>query len=62
MELKPTKTWLKGDKWLSNKPRENNNWDKPRENNNWEIHSSIDRSEMFLDKHIENVLRVSPKS
>ena len=49
LELSPTKTWLKGDEWLPNKSRENNNW---------EIHSSIDSSEMFLDKHIESVLDI----
>ena len=49
LELAPTKTWLKGDEWLPNKPRENNHW---------EIHSPIDRSEMFLDTHIEAVLNI----
>lgn len=49
LEIEPTKTWLKGDDWLPSKPRKSNNW---------EIHSSIDRSEIFLDKHIESVLKI----
>lgn len=49
LELSPTKTWQKGDTWLPNKSRENNNW---------EIHSSIDSSELFLDTHIKSVLDI----
>lgn len=49
LELTPMKTWIKGDAWLPSKLRENNNW---------EIHSSIDSSEMFLDRHIESVLEI----
>ena len=50
LELEPTQTWHKGDVWLR-APR-------LRPESNWEIHSSIDRSEIFLDAHIEAVLDI----
>ena len=49
LELEPTETWLKGDAWLPNKPRPHSNW---------EIHSPVDRSEIFLDTHIKAVLDI----
>ena len=48
LELEPTQTWHKGDVWLR-APR-------LRPESNWQIHSPIDRSEIFLNPHIEAVL------
>lgn len=49
LELEPTQTWHKGDAWLPVKTRSFSNW---------EIHSSLDRSEIFLDAHIKAVLDI----
>lgn len=49
LEIQPTKTWMKGDIGLTNKLREFNNW---------EVHSPLERSEIFLNKHIEAVLDI----
>ncbi len=50
LELEPTQAWLKGDAWYH--PQ------RPRAQSNWEIHSPVDRSEIFLDTHIEAVLDI----
>ncbi len=50
LELEPTKTWHKGDVWFR-APR-------LRPESNWEIHSPVDRSEIFLDAHIKAVLDI----
>ena len=47
LELEPTETWHKGDAWLPVKTRPFSRW---------KLHSPIDRSEIFLDAHIEAVL------
>jgi len=49
LELKPTETWHKGDAWLPVKTRPFSRW---------KIHSFVDRSEIFLDAHIESVLDI----
>lgn len=50
LELEPTKTWRKGDVWFR-APR-------LRPESNWQIHSPVDRSEIFLDVHIEALLDI----
>ena len=50
LELEPTQTWHKGDVWFR-APR-------LRPESNWQIHSPVDRSEIFLNSHIEAVLDI----
>jgi hypothetical protein len=49
LALEPNETWLKGEDWLPNKPRECNSW---------QVHSSLEQSEIFLDAHIKSVLDI----
>ncbi len=50
LELEPTETWLKGDVWYY--PQ------RPRPFSRWKLCSPLDRSEIFLDRHIEAVLNI----
>ncbi len=47
--LEPTKTWLKGDAWLPNKPRAFSCW---------ELYSPVDCAEIFLDTHLKAILDI----
>ena len=49
LEINPTKAWNKGEEWLPTKERKFSSW---------EIHSSLSRSEIFLNTHIESVLDI----
>ncbi len=50
LKLEPTETWQKGDVWFR-LPR-------LRPESCWKIYSPLDRSEIFLDTHIEAVLDI----
>ena len=50
LEIEPTETWLKGDAWYH--PQ------RPRPFSRWKLCSPLDRSEIFLDTHIEAVLDI----
>jgi hypothetical protein len=50
LELEPAKTWQKGDVWF-HQPR-------LRPESNWQIHSPVNRSEIFLNVHIEALLDI----
>lgn len=59
LELEPTRTWHKGDSYL---PFKTSDFVKTETYSNWEIHSPLERSEIFLDAHIEAVLDlIEPK-
>ena len=49
IEVEPTRIWHKGDTCLPNKTRTYSNW---------EIHSPLERSEIFMDAHLEAVLDI----
>lgn len=52
--LQPTEVWAKGDSWYPGRPRPDSVW---------HLHSTLPRTEMFMEEHLEALLTlIEPKA